>query len=71
MRALLIVNPHATSTTAAAVAYGRLLGSPAPGAAVPLMAWSRLALGVHFPSDVALGSALGAGVALLAGPRRP
>lgn len=59
---------HATSTTAAAVAYGRLLGSPVPAAAVPVMAWSRLALGVHFPTDVAAGSALGATVALLAGP---
>jgi len=59
---------HATSTTAAAVAYGALLGSPLPLLAVPAMAWSRLALGVHYPSDVAAGSALGVAVAL-AGPR--
>lgn len=55
---------HATSTTAAALAYGALLGTRAPLLAVPVMAWSRLALGVHYPSDVAAGSALGAAVVL-------
>jgi decaprenylphosphoryl-5-phosphoribose phosphatase len=56
---------HATSTTAAAVLYGRLLGTPLTAAVVPPMALSRLVLGVHYPSDVAVGSALGAAVALL------
>lgn len=59
---------HATSTTAAAVLYSGLLGRRAPLAVVPLMALSRLVLGVHYPSDVATGTALGAAVA--AGSRR-
>ncbi|MGI5126703.1 phosphatase PAP2 family protein [Pseudonocardia sp. CA-107938] len=58
---------HATSTAAAAVLYGRLLGTPLTGAVVPPMALSRLVLGVHYPSDVAVGSALGVAVALLTG----
>jgi hypothetical protein len=56
---------HATSTAAAAVLYGRLLGTPLTAAVVPPMALSRLVLGVHYPSDVAVGSALGVAVALL------
>jgi membrane-associated phospholipid phosphatase len=54
---------HASSTTAAAVLYGRLLGSRFPLAVVPPMLVSRLVLGVHFPSDVLAGSVLGAAVA--------
>jgi membrane-associated phospholipid phosphatase len=54
---------HATSTTAAALLYGRLLGRPLAPLLVPPMALSRLVLGVHYPSDVAAGAALGAGVA--------
>ena len=58
---------HATSTTAAAVLYGRLLGRRGGSLAVPLlvppMALSRLVLGVHYPTDVAAGALLGAGVA--------
>jgi hypothetical protein len=58
---------HATSTAAAAVLYGRLLGrrgrSLALPLAVPPMAVSRLVLGVHYPTDVAAGALLGAGVA--------
>nr|WP_312859819.1 phosphatase PAP2 family protein [Pseudonocardia bannensis] len=54
---------HATSTTAAAVLYGRLLRRPLPAVLVPPMALSRLVLGVHYPSDVVVGSALGAAVA--------
>ncbi|MDN5914799.1 MAG: phosphatase PAP2 family protein [Pseudonocardia sp.] len=59
---------HAASTTAAAVLYGGLLGRPVVPVLVPAMAVSRLVLGVHYPSDVALGSALGAAIA--AGSRR-
>ena len=59
---------HATSSTAAAVLYGGLLGAPVTPFVVPAMAVSRLVLGVHYPSDVALGSALGAAVAV--GSRR-
>jgi hypothetical protein len=54
---------HATSTTAAAVLFGRLLRRPLVGLVVPPMALSRLVLGVHYPSDVVAGSALGAAVA--------
>ena len=54
---------HATSTTAAAVLYGRLLGRPLVPLVVPPMALSRLVLGVHYPTDVAAGSLLGAAVA--------
>jgi hypothetical protein len=55
---------HATSTTAAAVLYGGLLATPATALVVPPMAVSRLVLGVHYPTDVLAGSALGALVAL-------
>jgi membrane-associated phospholipid phosphatase len=62
---------HASSTTAASVLYGALLGRTArralPTALVPSMLLSRLVLGVHFPSDVLVGAALGAGVAGAAG----
>jgi len=51
---------HAASTTAAAVLYGGLTGSALTGAVVPPMLASRLVLGVHYPSDVLAGSALGA-----------
>ncbi|WP_025737809.1 phosphatase PAP2 family protein [Mycobacterium genavense] len=57
---------HATSTTAAAVLMGRATGLPLPVVLVPPMALSRILLGVHYPSDVAFGVALGAAVARLA-----
>ncbi len=60
---------HATSTTAAAILMGRAAGLPTgvgAAALVPPMALSRILLGVHYPSDVAFGVALGAAVARLA-----
>jgi membrane-associated phospholipid phosphatase len=56
---------HSTSSFAAARAFGGLL-PPAPlyGAAAA-MAFSRLYLGVHYPSDVAAGAALGAAIGSL------
>jgi membrane-associated phospholipid phosphatase len=50
---------HSTSSFAAAQAFGPLLPrGPLLGAAAA-MAFSRLYLGVHYPSDVAAGAALG------------
>jgi undecaprenyl-diphosphatase len=50
---------HSTSSFAAAQAFGALLPrTPLLGAA-SAMALSRLYLGVHYPSDVAAGAALG------------
>lgn len=51
---------HASSTTTAALLYGGLTGAPAASVLVPGMALSRLVLGVHYPTDVLAGSALGA-----------
>ncbi|MEV5339757.1 phosphatase PAP2 family protein [Streptomyces sp. NPDC052676] len=53
---------HAASAAAAAVAYGAL-GTAAAQVIPPLaaaMCLSRLVVGVHYPSDVAAGAALGA-----------
>lgn len=53
---------HATSAAAATVAYGAL--SPAGARVVPplaaAMCVSRMVVGVHYPSDVVAGAALGA-----------
>ncbi|MDA3628691.1 phosphatase PAP2 family protein [Saccharopolyspora sp. WRP15-2] len=54
---------HATSTAAAAVLYGGLTGKKLTPVVVPPMMVSRLVLGVHYPSDVVAGSALGGAVA--------
>ena len=51
---------HATSSFAAARAYGRLAPRPLLYGGAFAMALSRLYLGVHYPSDVAAGAALGA-----------
>jgi len=61
---------HATSTTAAAVAYSRLLGRRYPLLLIPVMLTSRVALGVHYPSDVLAGSLVGAALARWVVPTR-
>ena len=54
---------HATSTTAAAVLLARPTGLPLPALLVPPMVVSRLVVGVHYPSDVLAGVAVGTAVA--------
>ena len=44
--------------------YGGLIGRRLAPVLVPPMALSRLVLGVHYPTDVAAGALLGAGVAV-------
>ncbi|MFK0136267.1 bifunctional phosphatase PAP2/diacylglycerol kinase family protein [Streptomyces murinus] len=61
--------PSGHAASAAAFAVGVALESPAWGAAVAPLAFSvaasRVYTGVHFPSDVLAGAALGAGAAFL------
>src|SRR3954452_4986373 len=54
---------HSCSTAAAAVGFGPMVGRPAMAAVTGVMLVSRVLLGVHYPSDVVTGAALGAGVA--------
>jgi membrane-associated phospholipid phosphatase len=64
--ALSFPSAHAASTTAATVLAARATGMPLPAVLVPPMALSRALLGVHYPSDVAAGVAVGAAVAAAA-----
>jgi len=50
---------HSSSSFAAARAFGTLLPPVPLYAAASAMAFSRLYLGVHYPSDIAAGMALG------------
>ena len=54
---------HATSTSAFLVGAAHVLGTPAPLVGVPVMMASRMVLGVHYPSDTAIGALLGAATA--------
>jgi membrane-associated phospholipid phosphatase len=58
---------HAASTTAAAIVFGRLLGTRTTLGLPPVMGVSRLVVGAHYPSDVLVGGAIGAATALAAG----
>jgi membrane-associated phospholipid phosphatase len=54
---------HSTSTAAAAVGFAPMLGAPVMATVTGALLVSRVLLGVHYPSDVVSGAALGATVA--------
>jgi membrane-associated phospholipid phosphatase len=56
---------HTASSFAAARAFSALVPGPPLQVAAAAMALSRLYLGVHYPSDVAAGAALGAAIGSL------
>src|SRR3954465_8373973 len=55
---------HTCSTAAAAVGFSPMLGRPLMGTVLGAMLVSRVLLGVHYPSDVLSGAALGSAVAV-------
>lgn len=57
---------HATSTTAGALLLGRMVGIPGLRWLPVVMGFSRLVLGVHYPTDVLAGTALGSLTASIA-----
>ncbi len=56
---------HSCSTAAAAVGFGPMVGAVPMAGVTGAMLASRVLLGVHYPSDVVSGAALGAGTAAL------
>lgn len=56
---------HAASSAAAAVAFRTLLPGPATALLAAAVCGSRLVVGVHYPTDVVAGAALGAATAAL------
>ncbi|HEY2637776.1 MAG TPA: phosphatase PAP2 family protein, partial [Solirubrobacteraceae bacterium] len=56
---------HASSSFAAAQAFGPLLPAPPLYGTAVLMAVSRVYLGVHYPTDIVAGAALGTAVGRL------
>ena len=56
---------HSTSSFAAARAYGALIPGAPLQVAAAAMAFSRLYLGVHYPSDIVAGAALGTAIGSL------